>query len=104
MHPKNCTRDVPLQGVYIPKFGKSSVKFLVLGSYTLIVAAMGLKFCTEEWTFRALLSDKFHPHRCNVLLMRGKKSQNWPLSNLNTGAFFALCAMLPVIRWIRYYR
>jgi len=36
-------------------------------------------------------------HRCNVSPLRGKKTQNCPLSNLNTGASrFALRAMLPV--------
>jgi len=33
-----------------------------------------------------LLRAKFHPHRCNASLLRGKKPQNRPLSNLNTGA------------------
>jgi len=37
-------------GVYIHKFGKISVKISVLGSYTLIVAPMGVKFGVEEWT------------------------------------------------------
>ena len=31
-------------------FGQISVKFSVLGSYTLIVAPIGVKFGTEEWT------------------------------------------------------
>ena len=42
---ENHARDTPLQSVYIPKFGKISVKFSVIsGSYTLIVAPMGVKF------------------------------------------------------------
>ena len=57
---------------------------------------MGVKFGTEEGTFGPLLRAKFHPHRCNVLPLRGEKPQNWPLSKLNTGRF-ALRAMLPVI-------
>jgi len=28
---------------------------------------------------------KFHPHRCNVSPIRGKKPQNRPLRSLNTG-------------------
>jgi len=58
---------------------------------------MDLKFGTEEGTFGALLHAKFHPHRCNVSPLRGEKTQNRPLSKLNTGRF-ALCAMLPVIK------
>jgi len=56
---------------------------------------MGVKFGTEEETFGPLLHAKFHPHRCNVSLLRGEKPQNRPLSKLNTGRF-ALRAMLPV--------
>jgi len=41
---------MPLRGVYIPNFGKISVKISILGFYTLIVALMGVKFGTEEWT------------------------------------------------------
>jgi len=57
---------------------------------------MGVKFGTEEGTKGPLLRAKFHPHRCNVLPLRGEKPQNRPLSKLNTGRF-VLCAMLPVI-------
>jgi len=57
---------------------------------------MGVKFGMEEGTFGPLLHAKFHPHRCNVLPLRGKKPQNRPLSKRNTGRF-ALRAMLPVI-------
>jgi len=49
----------------------------------------------EEGTFGPLLHAKFHPHRCNVSPLRGKKPQNRPLSKLNTGRF-VLRAMLPV--------
>jgi len=56
---------------------------------------MGVKFGMEEGTFGPLLHAKFHPHRCNVLPLRGEKPQNRPLSKLNTGRF-ALHAMLPV--------
>jgi len=38
---------------------------------------------------------KFRPHRCNVSPLRGEKSQNRPLSKLNTGRL-ALRAMLPL--------
>jgi len=50
---------------------------------------MGVKFGTEEGT-----------HRCNVSPLRGEKPQNRPLSKLNTGAYVALRAMLPVTRWL----
>ena len=50
---------------------------------------MGVKF--------GLLHAKFHPHRCNVSPLRGKKPQNRPLSKRNTGRF-ALRAMLPVTK------
>jgi len=66
------------------------------GSYTLVVAPMGVKFGTEEGTEGPLLRAKFHPHRCNVAPLRGEKPQNWPLSKLNTGRF-ALRTMLPVM-------
>ena len=61
----------------------------------------GVKFGTEEGP---LLRAKFHPHRCNVLPLRGEKPQNRSLSKLNTGRF-ALRAMLPslpVINEIAY--
>jgi len=41
---------IALWGVHIPQFGQISVKFSALGSYTLIVAPMRVKFGTEEWT------------------------------------------------------
>jgi len=91
---ENRARDAPLRGVYIRDFGQIRVKISILGSYTLVVAPMGVKFGMEEGTF--LLHAKFHPHRCNVSPLRGEKPQNWPLSKLNTGRF-ALRAMLPVI-------
>jgi len=74
-----------------------------LGSYTLDVAPMVVKFGVEEGTFDPLLQAKFHPHRCNVSLLRGEKPHNRPLSKLNTGRL-ALCAMLPVTKISRAYR
>jgi len=44
--------------------------------YTLTVAPMGVKLGTS---FGPLLRAKFHPHRCNVSLLRGEKPQNRPL-------------------------
>jgi len=44
---ENRARDTPLRGVYIPHFDQISVKISVLGSYTLIVKPMGVKFGTE---------------------------------------------------------
>ena len=41
--------------------------------------------------------SKFHPHRCNVLPLRGEKPQNRPLSNLVKYGCVALREMLPVI-------
>ena len=76
---------------------KSEQKFQFRGSYTLVVAPMGVKFGMEEGTFGPLLRAKFHPHRCNVSPLLGEKPQNRPLSKLNTGRF-ALRAMLPVIK------
>jgi len=74
----------------IAYFDQISVKISVLGSYTIIVASMGVKFGTEEGTLgpllcRSLLCAKFHPHWCNVSPLRGDKPQNRHLSNLNTG-------------------
>jgi len=68
-----------------------------LGSYTLVVAPIGVKFGMEEGTEGPLLHAKFHLHRCNVSPLRGEKPQNRSLSKLNTGRF-ALRAMLPVIK------
>jgi len=45
-----------------------------------------------------LLRAKFHPHRCNVSPLQGEKTQNRPLSKLNTGRF-TLRAMLPVMTY-----
>jgi len=39
-----------MRGVYIPHFDQISVKISVLGSYTLTVAPMGVKFAVEEGT------------------------------------------------------
>jgi len=70
--------------VDIPHFDQFRLKFEFSGSYTLIVAPMGVKFGKEE----ALLHTKFDPHR-------GEKPQYRPVSNLNNWRF-ALRAMLPV--------
>jgi len=87
---------MPLLGVSIPHFGQISVKKIQFcGSYTLIVAPMGVKFGTEKGTLGSLLRAKFHTHGCNVSPMRGEKSQNRPLSKLNNRRF-AMRAMLPV--------
>ena len=92
---ENCARDTPLRGAYIPHFDQISVKISVLGSYTLIIVPMWVKFGVEEGTFGPLLLAEFHPNRCNESPVRGEKPQNQPLSKLNTGRF-ALHAMLPV--------
>jgi len=74
-------------------FRPNLIKSSILGSYTLVVAPMGVKFGTEEGTFGSLLHAKFHPHRCKVSPLRGEKPQNRPLSKLNAGGL-ALRAML----------
>jgi len=66
-----------------------------LGSYTLVVAPVVVKFGMEEGTLGPLLRANFHTNRCNVSPLRGEKPQNRPLSKFNTGRF-ALRAMLPV--------
>jgi len=48
----NRARDTHLRGVYIPNYGKISVKIQLWGSYTLIVAPIGMKF--------GILHAKFH--------------------------------------------
>jgi len=45
---------MPLRGVHIPNFGQISVKISLWGSYTLIIAPMGVKFGTEEWTYQII--------------------------------------------------
>ena len=74
---ENRARDTPLRGVYIPDFGQIWVKISILGSYTLVVAPMGVKCGMEDGTFGPLLHAKFNPHRCNVSRLRGEKPQNW---------------------------
>ena len=69
---ENCARCTPLRGVYIPHFDQIRVKISVLGSYTLTIAPMGVKFGREEGTFGPLPQAKFHPYQCNVLPLRGK--------------------------------
>jgi len=63
---------------------KSEQKFQFLGSHTLVIALMGVKFGTSGPLIRA----KFHPHQCNMLPLRGEKPQNRPLSKLNTGGLW----------------
>ena len=102
---ENRARYTPLRGVYIPHFGQIWVKISILGVLHPCRCTDGgeiwrggrdLRFPgVEEGTFGSLLHAKFHPHRCNVSLLRGEKPQNRPLSKLNTGRF-ALRAMLPV--------
>jgi len=73
---------MPLQGVCIPKFGKISVKLSVLGSHTLIIVPMGVKFGLEEWT----IPCQILPPLMQCIAPAGqKRPQNLPLSNLNTG-------------------
>jgi len=89
---ENRARDTPLRGVYIPHFDQISVKISVLGVLCPYCCTNGVKFGMEEGTFGSLLHAKFHPSRRNVSPMRGEKPQNWPLSNLNTGALrFGKC-------------
>jgi len=76
-------------GAFIFDILIKSQKFQFWGSYTLIVAPMGVKFDVEEGTFGPLLHAKIHPYRCNVPPLWGEKPQNRFLSNLNT----ALCTV-----------
>jgi len=50
---------MPLWGVYIPHFGQIWVKISILGSYTVVVAPMGVKFGVKEGMED--LHAKFHP-------------------------------------------
>jgi len=70
---------------HISHFDQMSVKFQFLGSYTLIIAPMGVEFGTCQNS----------PHRCNMSPLRGEKPQNRPMSKLNNQRF-ALRAMLPL--------
>jgi len=67
---ENHAMGTRLWGIYIRHFDQFSVKISVLGSYTLTVAPMGVKFGMEEGTFHA----KFHRHRCNVSPLWGEKT------------------------------
>jgi len=53
-----------LRGVYIPNFGKISVKISVLGSYTLIVVQIGVKFGAQEWTSSPNFTPIGRPPTC----------------------------------------
>jgi len=70
---ENRARNAPLRGVYMRHFDQISVKISVLGSYTLIVAPMGVKFDVEEGTFGPLLHAKIYPYWCNVPPLWGEK-------------------------------
>ena len=61
-----------------------------MGSYTLTVAPIGVKFGMEEGTIEEgtdgpLLQAKLHPYRCDLSPLRGEKPQNRSLSKLNAG-------------------
>jgi len=62
---ENLVRDAPVRGVSVPKFGKISVKFPVLG-------VLYYYLCTDVGEIlhgvdlRRTPPSKFHPHRCNV--------------------------------------
>jgi len=79
---------MPMRGVYIQHFDQISVKISVLGSYTLTVAPMGVKFGTQE-------KCQISPLSVQCVALRGEKPQIRPVSNLNN-RHFALRAMLPV--------
>jgi len=64
----HCSNGVVQPNDYVPKFGKISVKFSVLGVVCPYrFSPMGLQFGMEEWTewtfgdFGPLLHGKFHP-------------------------------------------
>jgi len=68
---------MPLRGIYIPDFDQISDKISVLGSYTLIVPPMGVKFGMEEGTFSPLLRllhAKFYPIGAMRCPCRAKKN------------------------------
>jgi len=72
-----------------------SKNFSFGGPIPLPLHRWGWNLGAEEWTFGSILRAKFHPHRCSVSPLRGEKTQNRPLSNLNNQRF-ALRANLPV--------
>jgi len=47
---RNRARDTPLRGFIFHILVKTEYKFQFLGSYTLVVASMGVKFGSEEGT------------------------------------------------------
>jgi len=49
-----------MRGIYIQKFNKISVKISPWGVRTLIVAPVGVKFGTEEWTDPSSCSATIH--------------------------------------------
>jgi len=70
---ENRARDTPLRGRLYSTFRSNLSKNFNLGSYTLVVAPMEVKFGTEEGTLGPLLRAKFHPHLCNVSPLQGEK-------------------------------
>jgi len=74
-------------GCFIPHFDQISVKISVLGSYTLIVAPMGVKFVKED-----LLRAEFNPIGA-IRLPCGFKGR------CHGNQFWDLCRN--AIRWIR---
>jgi len=81
-------RNTPLWGVYIPHFDQISVKISVLGVLFPYCCTDGGEIWHGGGDLWFLLRAKFHPHRCNVSPLWGKKLQNRPLSKLNTGMLF----------------
>jgi len=89
---ENRARGTPLRGVYIAHFDQISVKISVLGSCTLTVAPMGVKFGMEEGTLWQI-----SPPSVQRVALHFDKPQNRPLIKLNTGALrFAQCCRYPV--------
>jgi len=81
---KSCKVYAPAGHLYseiLLKFGKISLKFSVLWVLYPDHCTVG----SEIW--HGVLHAKFHPHRYNKSPLQGKKPQNHPLSNWNTGAY-----------------
>jgi len=95
---ENHARYTPLRGVYIPHFGQIWVKIQFWGSYTLVVAPMGVKFGTKEGP-----PCQISPPSVQRVSPAWQKTSNRPLSKLNTGRF-ALRAMVPVKTKARFSR
>ena len=67
---------MPLWGVYIPHFDQISVKISVLGSCTLIVAPMGVKFGMEEGPSVPSSMPNFTPVGATCYSRRAKTSKS----------------------------